>query len=234
MPPQRKNGAQSELPKAVLLLSLDEVLTPAICCAAAAAEKVVDKSGLGRAIINRKARQAQAQADPLNVRMIACIGSVVASGRTLTGQQHTTELAGGLHSVTQEDDLAEFLNTAALADTSFEAGKSWRQLARRPRLMVSAEKQNVKVISSPSASAAQHNPFLLTAEEERELREKHIHNQQRLRVPRRPAWDKDMKVAELERRERDSFLDWRRGLAEYALRAFSHASPELIWPLMAL
>merc|ERR1711939_1031060 len=149
MPPQRKNGAQ---------------------------KKVVDKSGLGRAIINRKARQAQAQADPLN---------------------HTTELAGGLHSVTQEDDLAEFLNTAALADTSFEA-----------------EKQNVKVISSPSASAAQHNPFLLTAEEERELREKHIHNQQRLRVPRRPAWDKDMKVAELERRERDSFLDWRRGLAE--------------------
>ena len=33
-------------------------------------------------------------------------------------------------------------------------------------------------------------------------------------MPRRPAWDSDTTPAELERLERDSFLEWRRGLAQ--------------------
>lgn len=39
-------------------------------------------------------------------------------------------------------------------------------------------------------------------------------NRQRLRVPRRPAWDAKTTPAELNRREKDSFLEWRRNLAQ--------------------
>ena len=35
-----------------------------------------------------------------------------------------------------------------------------------------------------------------------------------MRVPRRPAWTADTTPAELERAERDAFLEWRRGLAQ--------------------
>ena len=37
----------------------------------------------------------------------------------------------------------------------------------------------------------------------------------RLRVLRRPAWTKSVSPAELDRKEKASFLDWRRGLAEW-------------------
>jgi hypothetical protein len=38
--------------------------------------------------------------------------------------QHTSEIAAGLRSVTQENDLDEFLTTAQLAETDFAAGES--------------------------------------------------------------------------------------------------------------
>lgn len=38
--------------------------------------------------------------------------------------QHTSEIASGLSSVTQENDLDEFLSTAQLAETDFTAGPS--------------------------------------------------------------------------------------------------------------
>ncbi|BGP07409.1 hypothetical protein JCM10049v2_003240 [Rhodotorula toruloides] len=147
--PERKNGAQ---------------------------KRKVDKSGLGRAIINRKVRAARDAQDP-----------------TL----HSSEIAAGLSSVTQENDLDEFLSTAQLAETDF-----------------SAERQNIKVVSDPSLNAASHNPYLLTPQQEAELRTKQNENQQRLQVPRRPPWTRQMTTVELERQERDAFLEWRRGLAD--------------------
>ncbi|GAA5880909.1 hypothetical protein JCM1840_003628 [Sporobolomyces johnsonii] len=147
--PERKNGAQ---------------------------KKRVDKSGLGRAIINRRVKEAKIAADP-----------------TL----HTSEIAAGLSSVTQENDLDEFLSSAQLADTDF-----------------SAERQNIKVVSDPSLTAASHNPYLLTPQQEQEMRNKQSANAQRLQVPRRPAWSREDTTMELERRERDAFLEWRRGLAD--------------------
>ncbi|GAA5925872.1 hypothetical protein JCM3775_005140 [Rhodotorula graminis] len=149
--PERKNGAQ---------------------------KRKVDKSGLGRAIINRKTRAARDALDP-----------------TL----NTSTIEAGLSSVTQENDLDEFLSTAQLADTDF-----------------SAERQNIKVvISDPNLNpAASHNPYLLTPQQEAELRNKQSANSQRLQVPRRPAWTRDMTTVELERQERDAFLEWRRGLAD--------------------
>jgi large subunit GTPase 1 len=89
------------------------------------------------------------------------------------------------------------LSTAQLADTDF-----------------SAERQNIKVVSDPSLSAASHNPYLLTPQEELEIRKKQGENQSRLQVPRRPKWRRDMTRVELERQERDAFLEWRRGLAD--------------------
>ncbi|KAM0748211.1 P-loop containing nucleoside triphosphate hydrolase protein [Meredithblackwellia eburnea MCA 4105] len=139
-------------------------------------KKVTDRSGLGRAIINRRAKAAKIAADP-----------------TL----HASEIVHGLGSVTQENDLDEFLSTAQLADTDF-----------------TAERQNIKVVSDPTLNAASHNPYLLTPQQERELQSKHRDNEKRLQVPRRPPWTRQMTTVELERTERDSFLEWRRGLAD--------------------
>ena len=77
---------------------------------------------------------------------------------------------------------------------------------------IHAERRNVKIINAPTAS--QHNPYLLSEEEERSTLQKHRENRKRLRVPRRPPWTKDMTPAQLDRQEKDAFLEWRRGLAE--------------------
>lgn len=43
--------------------------------------------------------------------------------------QHASEISAGLSSVTQENDLDEFLSTAQLAETDFSAGKNCRNIA---------------------------------------------------------------------------------------------------------
>ncbi|KAI0030214.1 P-loop containing nucleoside triphosphate hydrolase protein, partial [Vararia minispora EC-137] len=133
-------------------------------------------SGLGRAIINQKAKDVR---------------------HHLESGLYTTDLdsASRLKSVTQEGDLDAFLSTAQLAGTEF-----------------TAERRNVKIIQ-PGSTVAQ-NPYLLSEQEERKTIQKHIENKKRLRVPRRPPWNKTMTAAQLERQEKDAFLDWRRGLAE--------------------
>ncbi|KAK9236987.1 P-loop containing nucleoside triphosphate hydrolase protein [Lipomyces kononenkoae] len=97
-----------------------------------------------------------------------------------------------LQSVTQERDLDEFLSTAELAGTDF-----------------TATKLNIKVLHQD-----QQNPYLLTAEQEVETSRRQQTHRQQLTVPRRPAWDDTTSPEELDRRERSSFLDWRRALAE--------------------
>ena len=76
-----------------------------------------------------------------------------------------------------------------------------------------AERRNVKIIAA--AANAQQNPYLLSEEEEKTTLRKQSENKQRLRVPRRPPWTKKMTTAQLDRQEKDAFLEWRRGLAEY-------------------
>lgn len=116
---------------------------------------------------------------------------------------HTTDTHVGepksakLRSVTHEGALEEFLNTAQLADADF-----------------TAERRNVKVIDAQESSRTRHNPYLLTAHEEAEILRNQNENRDRLRVPRRPAWDSNTTPAQLERREKDAFLEWRRGLAQ--------------------
>ncbi|KAH8879632.1 P-loop containing nucleoside triphosphate hydrolase protein [Thozetella sp. PMI_491] len=98
-----------------------------------------------------------------------------------------------MRSVTEQGALDEFLATAELAGTDFTAEKI----------------NNVKIIHTD-----QRNPYLLSVAEERAVLGKQKEHKARLTVPRRPRWDTSTTPEELDRRERDSFLNWRRGLAD--------------------
>ncbi|XP_062901793.1 large subunit GTPase 1 homolog [Mobula hypostoma] len=110
---------------------------------------------------------------------------------------HTSELNDGynwgrlnLQSVTEQSTLDEFLATADLAGTEFVA-----------------EKLNVKIIS------AEDRTGLLTAEENKKIKKLQEENKQFLCIPRRPHWDENTAAEELQKAERESFLEWRRQLA---------------------
>ncbi|RDL35228.1 Ribosome biogenesis GTPase [Venustampulla echinocandica] len=98
-----------------------------------------------------------------------------------------------MRSVTEQAALDEFLSTAELAGTDFTAEKM----------------NNVKIIHTD-----QKNPYLLSAAEERAAVGKQKAHRDRLTVPRRPHWDEKTTAEQLDRMERDSLLEWRRGLAE--------------------
>ena len=111
--------------------------------------------------------------------------------------------------------MDEFLSTAQLAATDFTAGEQ-SPLRHRSLLMLPlTEKKNVKIISAPGvkqSSAA--NPFLLSADEEKAVIQKHMRFQRNLGVPRRPPWTRTMTSKEIDRQEKEAFLDWRRTLAQ--------------------
>jgi large subunit GTPase 1 len=98
-----------------------------------------------------------------------------------------------MRSVTEQAALDEFLSTAELAGTDFTAEKM----------------NNVKIIHTD-----QKNPYLLSAAEEGAAVGKQKAHKDRLTVPRRPHWDSTTTPEQLDRMERDSLLEWRRGLAE--------------------
>ena len=98
-----------------------------------------------------------------------------------------------MRSVTEQGALDEFLSTAELAGTDFTAEKT----------------NTVKIVRSD-----QRNPYLLSTVEERGVVRKMNAKRARLTVPRRPPWNEKTTPQELDERERESLLDWRRGLAE--------------------
>lgn len=100
-----------------------------------------------------------------------------------------------MRSVTEQAALDEFLSTAELAGTDFTAEKT----------------NNVKIIHTD-----QKNPYLLSAADERAAVGKQKAHRDRLTIPRRPKWDDTTTPEELDRMERESLLQWRRGLAELA------------------
>ncbi|KAJ3072611.1 hypothetical protein HDU98_003242 [Podochytrium sp. JEL0797] len=110
--------------------------------------------------------------------------------------KHTTETDEStknwqrMQSITQENDLDAFLTTATLAGTEF-----------------TAEKLNIEVLSKDH-----HNPFLLSEQEELEALKLHKENKALLTVPRRPVWDGKASPEQQQYKERENFLDWRRGL----------------------
>lgn len=125
-------------------------------------------------------------------------GAAVTRINHATGEQYITNDKKEaswvkMRSVTQQSAMDEFLSTAELAGTDFTAEKM----------------NNVKIIHTD-----QRNPYLLSATEERNVIGKHNQHKASLTVPRRPKWDENTTREELDVRERESFLNWRRGLAE--------------------
>lgn len=111
---------------------------------------------------------------------------------------HTTEIQDGydwgrlnLQSVTEESSFQEFLRTAELAGTEFQA-----------------EKLNITYVNPKS------NIGLLSGAEKAAVEKQHIDKKNLLKIPRRPKWTEDMTAADLQTQENLSFLEWRRGLAQ--------------------
>ncbi|XP_047230330.1 large subunit GTPase 1 homolog [Girardinichthys multiradiatus] len=111
---------------------------------------------------------------------------------------HTSELNDGydwgrlnLQSVTEQSSMDDFLATAELAGTEFVA-----------------EKLNIKFVPAEARAG------LLTAEEKSRLKKLHEENKHFLRIPRRPHWDESTTPTLLQQTENDSFLQWRRELAQ--------------------
>ncbi|XP_037530512.1 large subunit GTPase 1 homolog [Nematolebias whitei] len=111
---------------------------------------------------------------------------------------HTSELNDGydwgrlnLQSVTEQSSMDDFLATAELAGTEFVA-----------------EKLNIKFVPAEARAG------LLTAEENARLKKLHEENKHFLKIPRRPHWDESTAPDVLQQAEKDSFLTWRRELAQ--------------------
>lgn len=112
-------------------------------------------------------------------------------------QLHTTEIQDGydwgrlnLQSVTEESSFQEFLRTAELAGTEFQA-----------------EKLNIQFINPKS------NVGLLSKSEREASEKKHIDKKNLLKIPRRPKWSAETTPEELKNQENHNFLEWRRDLA---------------------
>ncbi|XP_057698108.1 large subunit GTPase 1 homolog [Corythoichthys intestinalis] len=111
---------------------------------------------------------------------------------------HTSELNDGydwgrlnLQSVTEQSSMDDFLATAELAGTEFVA-----------------EKLNIKFVPAEARAG------LLTPEEKKRLKNLQEDNKHFLRIPRRPKWDESTSPEALQLAEKDSFLEWRRKLAQ--------------------
>ncbi|KAI3638135.1 hypothetical protein MIR68_003746 [Amoeboaphelidium protococcarum] len=98
-----------------------------------------------------------------------------------------------LQSITQENDLDAFLRNAELAGTEF-----------------TAERRNLHIVSTSDDT---HNPLVMSDAKMKEVQQKMTQYQDQLKVPRRPHWDSSTTADELDRNERDSFLEWRKSLA---------------------
>ncbi|UZJ53313.1 hypothetical protein CBS101457_002633 [Exobasidium rhododendri] len=142
--------------------------------------------GLGRSIINRRAKEAQNRNQ---------------------STMHTTDLINpssggpGLRSVTHQGDLEEFLSTAQLADADFTAERRNVTVVQGPGG------------GAGGSGGRGKNPFLLSNQEEREVLGRQNQNRKKLRVPRRPEWDSKTTPEQLRKFENESFLEWRRNLA---------------------
>ncbi|XP_034180952.1 nucleostemin 3 [Osmia lignaria lignaria] len=110
---------------------------------------------------------------------------------------HTAEINDGydwgrlnLQSVTEENSFQEFLSTAELAGTEFYA-----------------EKLNIKFVNPKSGIG------LLSKDEKEQVLESQRKNKVFLKIPRRPKWDSTTTAQELQSKEREEFLEWRRSLS---------------------
>ncbi|TVY54379.1 Large subunit GTPase 1 [Lachnellula cervina] len=148
--------------------------------------------GLGNSLMNDRFGKGKG-ADRKKVTTAGIHRINHATGETYVTNERKEASWVKMKSVTEQAALDEFLSTAELAGTDFTAEKM----------------NNVKIIHTD-----QKNPYLLSAAEERAAVGKQKAHKDKLTVPRRPKWDSTTTPEQLDRMERDSLLEWRRGLAE--------------------
>mmetsp|Transcript_3650 Transcript_3650/g.7463 ORF Transcript_3650/g.7463 Transcript_3650/m.7463 type:complete len:573 (+) Transcript_3650:163-1881(+) len=112
---------------------------------------------------------------------------------------YTTENPGrdsglGIQSIIHENDLDNLMSMAELADRDF-----------------SADRGQAVVIKASGSTSVTAQEAARTEEERVKAEEENAH---KLCVPRRPPWNSQMTVDELDAQERAYFLEWRRSLAE--------------------
>jgi large subunit GTPase 1 len=146
--------------------------------------------GLGNALMNDRFKNKNSAQHKATAGGIQRKGQ---NGETYITNNKQAAAYEKMRSVTEQGALDEFLSTAELAGTDFTAEKM----------------NNVKIIHRD-----QKNPYLLSSAEERIIVKKHMRNRSRLCVPRRPPWDSTTTKEELNTREREAMIEWRRDLAE--------------------
>lgn len=145
----------------------------------------------GSAVIRRAGRNGESVRIYSSIRLMSLYPCSLTIQYVTDGPKEANWVK--MRSITEQAALDEFLSTAELAGTDFTAEKL----------------NNVKIIHPD-----QRNPYLLSAGEERSAVLKHDANRDKLTVPRRPPWNDRMTKVQLDVKERESFLQWRRDLAE--------------------
>lgn len=102
-----------------------------------------------------------------------------------TSTLHTTEEGPALKSVIDQNNLDEFMTMAALANRQFTAERSVKLISE------------TRIVGTSSSV----NP-------------KDLQNYRPLQLPHRPKWEPGTTPEQLEQLEKDSFLKWRRSLAD--------------------
>ncbi len=188
--------------------------------------------GLGKGLINSKLKKNQVRRLPDGEIRFA--NEDEKTNRGLIGGDY------GKDSVTHETAINEFLNHVEMQQVDFETERSRqiRILGPKKQQLQRAEEEgedadadadeeneeneeegegvtrsqiNSAVASNKSQPA--QNIFLLSPEEELKLLTLHSKFESLLTIPRRPAWTKSMSAKELQSKESESFINWRRGLA---------------------
>ena len=147
---------------------------------------------------------------------------MAASGATSIGLELDPNQAQSnkIKSVLETDDLTDFLARAELADREFESERERfvviDSVAQEVVHGQQHQQQRAKTIQweanvrgGESGNALDMDEYNAASEQAAKFDFKE------LSVPRRPKWDKNTTAAELDRNEKEAFLDWRRNIAEY-------------------
>lgn len=139
---------------------------------------------------------------------------MVASGAKSIGLDIDPNIAASnkIKSVLETDDLTDFLARAELADREFES-------ERERFVVIDQAAQEVKPLKGGVHTTSSTNITTDAALDEFDFTN--------LTVPRRPKWDKDTTPAELDRNEKEAFLDWRRNIAIQEEKIASHSNERI-------
>ncbi len=157
--------------------------------------KAMRSAGMGRSLL--KVQKAQFKPKDNGHSMG---GGMSATGAGDLGIKEETDVS--TKSVLEVDSLADFITKAEMADKKFES-----------------ERERFVVIDSEASAADLEKARLEEfgadgiGRDTREGGGVDRFDFEGLKVPRRPKWDKTTTKEELDRREKDSFLDWRRQIA---------------------